>query len=92
MDLLYPSSLHKDHRNFPLIHLNKTIDHDQLTRKQQKLLERSNPQQFKNKSFTGRRLFSTLESPERYTVHIKHLQFLLQKGLKLTKVNICLGG
>ena len=88
MDIAYPSSLHKEHRNFPLIHVNKTITHEQLTQRQRKLLKRSNPQQFKNQSFTGKRLFSTLESPERYTVHIRHLQFLLQKGLKLTKVYI----
>ena len=86
VDIEYPAELHTRDRSFPLLCRNKKIQFKNLTRKQKKILRKNHPTEWNNKSFKASRLISSLKSERKYVGHIAFLQFLLEKGLKITKV------
>lgn len=86
VDLEYPSKLHARDRSFPLLCRNKKIRFKNLTKRQKTTLRKNHPSEWSNKSFKATRLISSLKSERKYVGHIAFLQFLLQKGLHITKV------
>ena len=81
-DLSYPESLFEDHKDFQLAPNSITITKDMLCKGTQQFLK-----DFKIPFSQQTRLTPNFIDKKNYVLHIKNLQYYLDKGLVLTKVH-----
>ena len=83
VDLKYPTTLHDDHKDYPVAPENLLITKDMLSPHAKECQEK-----LKNGGFTSaKRLTPNLYDKERYIVHIKNLQLYLSLGLELGTIH-----
>ena len=90
VDLEYPSEIHDQTQFFPLAAENRDIDHDMLTEIMKIHLGQLNKIRGDKEAMkmkTCHKLVGTCLDKKNYVVHFKILQFYLQKGLKISKMN-----
>ena len=81
VDLDYPTSLHRQHNDYPLAPEKLTITKDQMSPYQQKLIEELGV------SMSCEKLVPNLQPKIRYVLHYRNLQLYLKLGMKLEKVH-----
>ena len=79
VDLVYPSTIHEAHNDYPLAPERLTIDESMLSPFQQKFPS--------NQKKTSTKLAPNLYDKKNYVVHYRNLKFYLQQGLVLKKVH-----
>ena len=82
VDLGYPTHLHDAHNDYPLAPGKKTINPEQMSEYQRRLmvdLDLTMP--------NTEKLVLTLEDKEKYVVHYGNLQSYLRQGMRLKKVH-----
>ena len=81
VDLDHPTSLHRQHNDYPLAPEKLTITKDQMSPYQQKLIEELGT------SFECEKLVPNLMRKTRYVLDYRNLQLYLSLGMKLVKVH-----
>ena len=81
VDLDYPTSLHRQHNDYPLAPEKLTITKDQMSPYQQKLIDELGV------SISCEKLVPNLMDKSRYVLHYRNLQLYLSLGMKITKVH-----
>ena len=81
VDLDYPTSLHRQHNDYPLAPEKLTITKDQMSPYQQKLIDELGV------SISCEKLVPNLMNKSRYVLHYRNLQLYLSLGMHLTKVH-----
>ena len=81
VDLDYPTSLHRQHNDYPLAPEKLTITKDQMFPYQQKLIDELGV------SISCEKLVPNLMNKSRYELHYRNLQLYLSLGMHLTKVH-----
>ncbi len=88
VDLEYPKELHDEHRDYPLAPENMNVKSDMISEYTNSIHKKYTGSDFKDEKTP--KLILNLNDKKDYIIHIKNLQYYLQKGLKLVKVNRCL--
>ena len=81
VDLDYPTSLHRQHNDYPLAPEKLAITKDQMSPYQQKLIDDLGV------SISCEKLVPNLMNRSRYVLHYRNLQLYLSLGMHLTKVH-----
>ena len=81
VDLEYPAHLHDSHNDYPLAPEKKTINPEQMSEYQRRLME-----DLDLTMPNTEKLVLTLKDKEKYLVHYSNLQFYLRQGMRLKKV------
>ena len=84
MDLEYPAELHEQHNSYPLAPEKKVVKKECMSDYQKRLMK-----DLDLKPPDSEKLLLTLEDKSNYVVHYRNLQFYLNQGMKLKRVNRC---
>ena len=71
---------------FPLAPYTDTINYDDLSPFNKRLLKKHCPTDYKNKRYSSRKLLATFYPRRKYVVLLDNLKYYLRRGLKLTKI------
>ena len=82
VDLDYPTSLHREHNDYPLAPEKLAVSKEQMSPYQQRLIN-----ELSITSFETEKLVPNLQPKIRYVLHYRNLQLYLSLGMKLTKVH-----
>eukprot|EP01061_Rhynchopus_euleeides_P015766 TRINITY_DN26813_c0_g1_i2.p1 TRINITY_DN26813_c0_g1~~TRINITY_DN26813_c0_g1_i2.p1 ORF type:complete len:465 (+),score=-66.34 TRINITY_DN26813_c0_g1_i2:65-1396(+) len=80
VDLEYPKELHKLHSDFPLAPYQRSVNWNETSTLQQRILDNNEKNHQKNT-----KLIADFRKREEYIVDINYLKFLLESGVKVTK-------
>ena len=83
VDLEYPTSLHRQHNDYPLAPDQMAVTKDMMSPYQQKLVE---DLELGAASFNCKKLVPNLMPKTRYVLHYRNLQLYLSLGMRLSKV------
>ena len=82
VDLEYPTSLHREHNDYPLAPEKLTITKDQMSPYQNRLID-----ELSITSFETEKLVPNLMNKSRYVLHYRNLQLYLSLGMEIVKVH-----
>ena len=82
VDLDYPTSLHREHNDFPLVPEKMKVTNSMMSPYQQKLID-----ELSITSFETEKLVPNLMNKSRYVLHHRNLQLYLSLEMKITKVH-----
>ena len=82
VDLEYPAELHEQHNSYPLAPEKKVVKQERMSDYQKRLMK-----DLDLKPPDSEKLLLTLEDKSNYVVHYRNLQFYLNQGMKLKRVN-----
>lgn len=86
VDLYYPKKYHARDDQFPLAPYNGTLNFEDLSPFNKKLLKKHFHSDYKNRRYSSKKLLATFYTRRKYVVLLDNLQYYLKRGLKLLKI------